>query len=224
MEKKIEDLTNLNYRLISFIETILSNEETCVKNGKHIYLKSLFEKEFIDILSKNDKTEDNLQGGSDKNTINIRRVIGNDEIFEENNDTEVIDIDIPKSESEPLNLINSDEIFPLEMVGGYENNDNTNNSKNVKFDNTKDKIYEIKKEPKKKDTKKAKIERRLNRLKADEVKKIGKEFNIKPTKEKKYLTKTYVIDKITRNRQIYNKILDHVQDNYDDIITETSNS
>src|ERR1700722_6327184 len=160
MEKKIEDLTNLNYRLISFIETILSNEETCIKNGKHIYLKSLFEKEFIDILSKNDTEGDNLQGGSNKNTINIRRVTGNEEMFEENDNTEVIEIDIPESDTEPLNIIKSDEIFPYEMMGG----DKKIVKKNVKIDTSKDEIYEIKNESKKKDTKRAKIERRLNRL------------------------------------------------------------
>lgn len=197
MEKKIEDLTNLNYRLISFIETILSQEETCVKNGKHIYLRSLFEKEFIDFLSKKGKEENKL--------------------------IEIIDIDIPESDTEPLNLINSDEIFTDEMIGGNKKLV----KKNVTIDTSKDEIYEIyeiKNEPKKKDTMKAKIERRLNRLKADEVKKIGKEFNIKPTKEKRYLTKTYVIDKIKANTRNYNKILDHVKNNYDDVITETSNS
>lgn len=223
MEKKIEELTNLNYKLISFIESILSQEETCVKNGKHIYLKSLFEKEFINIMSKNDKEKHNLQNASNKNDINVRRVIDNDEIFYKNNNTEEIEIDIPEIDIESLKLEKSEEFFPFEMVGGNENNKNekNENNKNVKIDTSKDKIHEIKKNVVKKDTTKAKIERRLNRLKADEVKKIGKEFNIKPTNNKKYLTKTDVINKITRTRQMYNKVLDHVYDNYNDIITES---
>lgn len=50
MDKKVEDLINLNYRLISFIETILSKEEKCIKKGKYLYMQSLFQKEFNDIL------------------------------------------------------------------------------------------------------------------------------------------------------------------------------
>jgi len=192
MNKKIEDLTNLNYRLMSFMQTMLNQEGTREKHGKFIYLQSLFQKEFDDIIHETYTRAEN--------------------------NTEILDIVIPESETGPLNMVNSEGIFTDEMMGG----DKKLVSKSVKIDTNKDEIYEIKKIPKKKDTKKAKIERRLNRLKADEVKKIGKKFNIKPNKEKKYLTKTDVIDNIKVRTGLYNKVLEHVDDNYNNIITETS--
>jgi hypothetical protein len=185
-EKKISDLIDLNYRMLSFIETILSNEENCLKHGKHIYMKELFMIEFDDIVNK-------------KNDI-----------------CEEISIDMSKSDTEKQ-TISDDEIITNKMRGGHDNSDN----KKVVFDATNDKIYEIEKIFRKKDTTKAKIDRRLKRMYANDVKKIGKEFNIKPTNGKKYLTKNDVVERIKRNTRIYSKIIDHIDDNYNDIVTES---
>ncbi len=60
---------------------------------------------------------------------------------------------------------------------------------------------------------------------ANDVKKVGKEFNIKPETGKRYLTKSYVIDKVSKNTRLYGKVLDHVNTKYKDMVkTETENS
>lgn len=248
MEKKIEDLTNLNYRLISFIETILSREEHCIKHGEHIYLKQLFQNEFNDILNKN-------QNGGDQKLTITRQIT-----------REPVELYIPIPESDIQPIEDNSEQFLKEMIGGDEKKEIIIEGDQIESD-TEDLFEYLKQElpkeqqggklksilkkkvqlstindrilsdtdnesmknrekiHKKAETKKQKINRKLNKLGAEDVKRVGKEFNIKPEKGKRYLTKKHIIDKVSKNTKIYNKVLDHVNENYKDIVkTDTENS
>lgn len=203
MDHKVKDLSDLNYKMISFIDTIINSEQHSIDRGKHILLKSMFLKEFDDILNK--KYEE-----PEEKKIKINKITKYDDYDE-------LDIDIPKSDEEPYTEKKSDE-KEHKMIGGSTNKKNSK----VDFNTANNKIHNIDKNIIKKPNKKAQIERRLKRIKANDVKAIGKEFNIKPTTGKKYLTKDEVINKISRNTRLYSKVLDHIKDNYNDVITENS--
>lgn len=203
MDQKIQDLTDLNLEMISFIETIINSEQHSLNRGKHIYLKTLFLKKFDDINNKK-----YIQ--PDKSKIKIHKIIVNDDYDE-------LDIDIPISE-QTQQFDESSDIIIDKMIGGSTIKKNTK----VDFNTGDNKIHKIGKNNVKKGTKKDQIERRLKRIKANDVKAIGKEFNIKPTTGKKYLTKDDVINKISRNTRMYTKVLEHIKDNYNDVLTETS--
>lgn len=203
MDQQIKDLTDLNYRMLSFIETILSNEEQCLRNGKHIYMKELFIMEFDDIINKKyEKPVDTK--------LNIQKITNYDDFDE-------LDIEIPISDDDQPKDNNS-EIILDKMIGGS----TFKKSPKVEFNTADNKIHVIGKNNSKKTNKKAQIQRRLKRIKANDVKAIGKEFNIKPATGKKYLTKESVINKISSNTRLYSKVLDHIKDNYNDVITENS--
>lgn len=203
MDQQIKDLTDLNYRMLSFIETILSNEEQCLRHGKHIYMKELFIMEFDDIINKKyEKPVDTK--------LNIQKITNYDDFDE-------LDIEIPNSDDDQPKDNNSEIIFD-KMIGGA----TIKNNPKVEFNTADNKIHVIGKNNSKKPNKKAQIQRRLKRIKANDVKAIGKEFNIKPATGKKYLTKESVINKISSNTRLYSKVLDHIKDNYNDVITENS--
>ena len=52
MDEKINKLTDLNYRMLSFIESILFYESPCMEKGKHIMMKEMFMNQFNDIMIK----------------------------------------------------------------------------------------------------------------------------------------------------------------------------
>ena len=56
---------------------------------------------------------------------------------------------------------------------------------------------------KRKESKEEQLNRRLNRLPAEIVKNIGKELGIKPPRNKKFLSKTIVVDKVSNNKKLY---------------------
>lgn len=60
MDKNI-DLINLNYRLLSFIETILNQHEKFMRDDKYTHLQELFRYEFNDIVQRKNRIKhDNL--------------------------------------------------------------------------------------------------------------------------------------------------------------------
>jgi hypothetical protein len=81
MEKTIKNMMSLNLRLISFIESIISDEEHCLKHGKHIFYRDLFKKEFVDIhdlatlkrgASGEDNLLDNYSQTAGKSQVNVK--------------------------------------------------------------------------------------------------------------------------------------------------------
>lgn len=190
--KMMEDMV---YRMISFMEDVVRAETDPVNRGRKILMKTVFLNEFSDILDKKREIEK--------------------KIYEKNVETEYLNIEIPKTESEELILIDELEIdSPIKKQKKVSIQDNQKGGSK-------------KRHIKKPETKKQKINRKLNKLGANDVKKVGKEFNIKPETGKRYLTKSYVIDKVSKNTRLYGKVLDHVNTKYKDIVkteTETENS
>jgi len=201
--KMMEDMI---YRMISFMEDIVKAETDPINRGRKILMKTVFLNEFNDILNKKEDI------ANKKRENNYKDV-----------DIEYINIDIPKSDSDEINLIDE-----LEL-------DSPINKYDIKIVKAKKKQKKVSIEEnqnggsknthmKKPESKKQKINRKLNKLGADDVKKVGKEFNIKPESGKRYLTKSHVIDKVSKNTRLYNKILDHVNTKYKDIVkTDTEN-
>jgi hypothetical protein len=188
MEQKVKDLTALNARLISFIDTIIESECKCFKRGKHLLLQQIYINEFSDI-------------------INSKPI-------------EYIEIDIPATTEEPEKKHEESEInitpSKEELI----------EKQDIKIDNLKKVSFAPiqKGGTKKRYTNKQRINKKLNKLKAEDVKKVGKKFNIKPESGKRYLTKTHVIDKVSKNTKIYGKVLEHVNKEYGDLVrTETEN-
>jgi hypothetical protein len=203
--KMMEDMV---YRMISFMEDVVRAETDPVNRGRKILMKTVFLNEFNDILNKKNEIEKKIRENNYKDV-----------------ETEYINIDIPKSDSDEIILIDE-----LEVDSPIKKYDNTKIDKADKKQK-KVSIEENQKggskntKQKKPETKKQKINRKLNKLGADDVKKVGKEFNIKPETGKRYLTKSYVIDKVSKNTRLYGKVLDHVNTKYKDIVkTETENS
>lgn len=220
-EKTLSELENLNYRMLSFIDTIIQNEKNSIDRGKHILMKESFMNEFNDILNKNKK-------------LTITKKRSNEPITE-------LEIIIPESDEEPINLVNSDDDFLNVMIGGWYtknqpiDNEPANNvndivdvdsdslmellDNEIKIQQGGDKkpksilkkrvqINAIDNEPKTKIvTKKEKLESKLNAAWAEEIKSLGKTLGLKPPKNKKSLSKTDVTKKILANPKLYDKAL-----------------
>lgn len=214
-------------RMLSFIETIISNEKHCMERGKHILMQQIFMNEFNDVIKQNEQ----------KITITRERYSLSPEIYE-------LDIQIPESDSVPLNLIKSDELFEsvehtsealaqparlrdkeiVHMKGG-------SGEKEIEVDVESDSLMEYlnnemnggkpKSILKKKvqinaednennkpiETKKDKLKRKLNTMWAEQVKNLGKDLGIKPGKNKKALSKADTIKKILANTKLHDKAI-----------------
>lgn len=192
MEQQIADLENLNYGLISFIDTVINNEHHSIERGKHILLRDRFIREFGDILDKKKEQESEKE-------------------YDE------LEIDIQNSDDEPFTE-KKKTYFKPKMIGGS----TIEKKRKVEIRTANNKIHKYTPKKEKKTNKKDQIERRMKRIKANEVREIGKEFNLKPEAGKKYLTKDQVIAKITRNTRLYSKVLNHIKENYSDVVTENS--
>lgn len=191
--KMMEDMV---YRMISFMEDIVKAETNPVEKGKKILIKTVFLNEFSDILDKKNEIENKI---CEKNYSNV--------------ETDIINIDIPKTESEEHILVDE-----LEIESPNKKQKKVSIQDNQKGGSKKSHVKKL-------ETKKQKINRKLNKLGAEDVKKVGKEFNIKPETGKRYLTKSHVIDKVSKNTRLYSKVLDHVNTKYKDLVkTETENS
>lgn len=174
-------MENLNYRMLSFIETMLDNEKNCIRHGKHIFMKELFIKEFMDIQKHKNEPK-----------ITITRKISNsDDLFLQN----FVKPTVTKSEIGELK----------EQVGGSKlgketYNDSLDNNKKVRFDianNNNNKNM----------TKKEKLQSKLNAMWAEQVKDLGKQLGFKPPKNKKSLTKTDITKLLLNSPKLYDKAL-----------------
>jgi hypothetical protein len=207
--------------MLSFIETIISREENCIKRGEHMYMKHLFMNEFSDILNKN-------QMGGEKLTVTreIRR------------EPVELYIPVPTSDIEPINLDNSEQ-FLKEMTGGEEIK-----AEDIQIESDTEDLFEYLKQDlpkeqqggkpksilKKKvqininddrvlsdtddkpiENKKEKLKRKLEVMWMEQVKTLGKELGIKPPKNKKNLSKTDTIKKILANPKIHDKALKEIR-------------
>lgn len=203
--RTIKDLEDLVYRMISFMEDTIITEKNPITKGQKIFMQKAFIDQFSDVLHK-------------KNEIRTKQC--NEDIDEDK--AVLINIVMPKSESDNDELIDEDVIdIPNEepkinsMKGGSRKNVSINLEENVEYEPE----FE---DSKKKENKKQKLDRKLNILKANEVKKIGEKFNIKPEQGKKYLTKSHVVQKIKNNTKLYTKVLKHINKEYDDLRTESA--
>lgn len=206
--RTVRDLEDLVYRMISFMEDTIISEKNPVAKGQRIFMQKAFIDQFSDVLDK-------------KKEIDTKR---REEVFDEDN-AYLINIVMPKSEEAKEEL--KDELFidipnkktkTKVMEGG-----NPKKSVMINLDDNVEYEPEIE-EPKIKESKKQKINRKLNILKADDVKKIGGKFNIKPEQGKKYLTKNHVISKIKNNTKLYTKVLKHINTNFEDLRSESTDS
>lgn len=63
-------------------------------------------------------------------------------------------------------------------------------------------------------SKKQILNTKLGKLKAKDIIEIGKHFDIKPEKGKKYLTKSYVVDSLNRKNKSYDVIIKHIDEKF----------
>ena len=201
--KKLEDLV---YRMISFLEDTIQLDNDGVTKGKKIFMKTMFIKEFSDILDK-------------KKDIEAKR--REEDILSD--EACVINIVMPKSESEEYK-IKDEEILDIPKIDEKNKVITGGNPKkivSINLDNNVEHEPEID-ETKIRETKRQKIDRKLKTLNAGEVKKIGQKFKIKPEQGKKYLTKTHVLKKIKNNTKLYKPVLKHINKTYDDLRSEST--
>jgi len=205
MDEKIEELSKINARLVSFIDRILTDND--IGLNKQNYYKELLKDEFPELI----KTEPD-------NKMTLTRIITSesDSYSDDEKQDKLNEMKGGFYQDIEFNLFSDDEI----MKGGAET-PKTSKNKSVKINTDANIIHTIDGNQPNKGTTRDKIERRLNRLSANDVKQIGGKFNIKPVKGKKYLTKTDVIDKVKKNTRIYKKVIEHINDNYEDILTES---
>jgi len=204
--RTVRDLEDLVYRMISFMEDTIITEKNPIAKGQKIFMQKAFIDQFSDVLHRK----------KDIQTKRYEEVIDEDKAY-------LINIVMPKSEEAKEEM--KDELFmdiPMKetktkvMKGGQ-----PKKSVMINLDDNVEYEPEIE-ETKKKESKKQKIDRKLNILKADDVKKIGQKFNIKPEQGKKYLTKNHVITKLKNNTKQYTKVLKHINTNFEDLRSEST--
>src|SRR5215216_2275861 len=99
MEKKIEDLTNLNYGMLSVMESMIQDDKNPVHRGKYRLYQNLFMLELSNIVKAD-------------NTIKITRTKKNED------DSEIIQLFIPYTEASETNFekkLQSSELNPSEI-------------------------------------------------------------------------------------------------------------
>ena len=178
MDKYSKTMEDLLYRMISFTEECISSETNPVNKGKKILMKTIFLNEFRDIIYKKKEIE------------RQRRENINDNV-----EVEYINIDIPESDSDDINLTDEEDIVkkepPMQKVHEPQTEQADRKDKKVKFEKIQ-KGGSKKAVTRKNETKKQKINRKLNMLGAGMVKEVGKKFDIKPEEGQRYLTKGVV--------------------------------
>lgn len=235
MEKKIEDLTNLNYGMISIMESIIRNEKNPILRGKYMLYQNIFMTDFSDIVTPNNK-------------IKITRV--------QSNDADIVELYIPFTDTTETNLqkqlqsseFNVSEIEQLkqktpEQKGGEISekdadtisellNEKSNNQQHggIFDDDLINDIIDIDsgelgledeppkqsrvhidnapiKKPKTVESTKNKLEKKLNAAWADIVKEMAKELKLKPLAGKKTLSKADIIKIVMGNPKLHSRAL-----------------
>lgn len=229
MDSKIQEFIDLSFNSLSTMESMVKHIPDGQKKGVMLHSIGTFKKKFYDIINRH-----NLLPDSD-------------------NETEVLEIDIPEEENEQINFVrekaSGDEIpayiqkggekidsdIDIESVTNYLKKDNNNDSlmddhKDEMVSNTDNtpksilknvQISENQEGGKSRETKYEKLERKLKATPAENVIRIGKRLKISPEKNKKNLTKTYAIERILKNKKLYDEAL-QLERFYSSIKSETS--
>lgn len=199
MESKFNDLVNLNYKMLSFIETLILQEKDSPLRGEHLCIKQNLINELNNLL-----VNDEIQNGGNnsspeispqKPTIKIHKLIVGDtnSVDKYLNTTDgqcdlEYSIDIP--ESEPLELHPTEDIIddsPEPILKGGTKKKVKINAPNGKTDVSK-------------------LEDKLDMLWAENIRKLGRKLNIKG-KNGKQLKRDEIVNRIIKNKKLHSKAL-----------------
>lgn len=217
-------LIDLNFRLLSFLDTVIQNENDSMTRGNHIYTKYLFNCEFENILKtihQNPEQPETIHVvrpirtkryfvGGDNDKFNY---LSDNETNTDNHDEE-ISLVMDDVEDDPIIEVDSLHLSSLKTTTPVTAKPNLGCKPTfdlpVKKQSAGGKKVQIT-EPEKPITSTKYLEDKLDCMNAEHVKKIGKRVGIKPGKRKKNLTKKETIARIVNNKKMRAKVYDMVK-------------
>lgn len=205
----IDDLTNFNNRLFQFTKKLITSN-----HNKNEYFTNV--KKYKQLREDYNNLISNFQNGGNVNEIELL------EIITPKDDDKLILRDESNFnmsfENENLDLLDTENNFldDEKMIGGYDFSNNKTNKKQVSFSTFNDNNNNSSSI-----SKNDKLFRKLNTMWAEQVINIGKSLSFKPQKNKKFLSKTEVINKIMNNPNLHNQVMKEIN-NFELLQSETN--